>query len=573
MTVLPLSILALIGSTYGLSIPFERRSVGARSTTVSVNQNSNGNIGFSNGAGFVYTATIYVQGQPFQVQIDSGSSDLWLDTSNVTLDDLQDTGVTGSIGYVDGSSATGPIVLGNVSFGEFTVSGQAFINAPGSNATSAGFDRGLLGVGPPFASSVFNELINTTYDGLPFLVNVFAQEPDEPNFMTFYLSRSDAGITQGGVMSIGELISDYVAVLDQPKLPVVSAQSWEAFMDGINVNGQFFTGHSEGAIGVTAEPGKDQTTIILDTGTSFATAPRYYVDAMYKDVPGAEFNESIGSYTLPCDTKLNVSMVFGSSEFPLDPIDVTNIQVNPDGSFFCTGTYSPTPDNAGVDFILGDSFMRNVYSLFSYGSNFTGNGDEAPYMQILSITDPDEAWANFDYANAQRLIQSEYEEFAEIYNITASSEAAPQTTTFSLVAPTSGWKTASASVKTYVHSSSSSAATATSTASSSSSDSSDDKLGSDLAANLDTSSPGSVSSSDDWSQLLRNSYIVIGLLGGAILLLLGVLIRLLVSSRNNKYGRVGTSVPPAAFQRLYEPEKEEAFTTPYDDLSRPAGSH
>ncbi|KAH9838434.1 aspartic peptidase domain-containing protein [Rhodofomes roseus] len=571
MTLLPLSLLALIGSSYGLSIPFERRSTTARSTTVSVNSNYNGNLGFSNGAGFLYTATIYVQGQPFQVQIDSGSSDLWLDTCNVTLDGLQDTGTTGSISYVDGSSATGPIVLANVSFGEFTVGGQAFINAPGSNATTPGFDSGLLGVGPPGASSVFDQLINTTYDGLPFLVNVFAQDPDEPNFMTFFLSRSDAGITQGGVMSIGELIADYVSVLDQPKLPVVSATSWEAFMDGVYVNGKFFTGHSESAFGITAEPGKDQTTIILDTGTSLATAPRYYVDAMYKDVPGSKFNKSIGYYTLPCDTRLNVSMAFGSSKYPMDPIDLTTIQVNSDGSFFCVGTFAPTPDNAGVDFILGDSFMRNVYSLFSYGSNFTGNGDELPYMQILSITDHDKAWAKFDYANAQRLIQSEYETFAEMYNITATYEAAPQTTTFSLVAPTSGWQTASA-VKTHVHSSGGSSATAA-PKSSSSSGSSDDKLGSDLAANLDTSSSVSSSGSDDWSALLRNSYIVIGLLGGAILLLLGVLIKLWVGNRNNKYSPVGSTIPPAAFQRLYEPEKDEAFTTPYDDLARPTGSH
>lgn len=30
--------------------------------------------------------------------------------------------------------------------------------------------------------------------------------------------------------------------------------------------------------------------------------------------------------------------------------------------------------------------MRNVYSLLNYGSNFTGNGDVPPYMQILSVS-------------------------------------------------------------------------------------------------------------------------------------------------------------------------------------------
>ena len=33
-------------------------------------------------------------------------------------------------------------------------------------------------------------------------------------------------------------------MLDQPKLPVVSEGSWEAFMDGVYVNGEFYTGNS-----------------------------------------------------------------------------------------------------------------------------------------------------------------------------------------------------------------------------------------------------------------------------------------------------------------------------------------
>lgn len=206
------------------------------------------------------------------------------------------------------------------------------------------------------------------------------------------------------------------------------------------------------------------------------------------------------------------------------------------------------------------------------------------------VTDADQAFANFDSANALRLVQAEFQAFADQYNITATNEVASQTTTYSLVAPSSGWQTASpATVKTYVYSSAGASATATpapagsSSSSSSSSDSDDDsdskvksgdddKLGSDLAANLDTSS-GSGQSSGDSGALLRNSYIIIGLLGGAICLLLGVLIKLVVSSRNSKYRPVATAIPPAAFSRPYEPEKDEAFTTPYDDLARPTGSH
>ena len=43
----------------------------------------------------------------------------------------------------------------------------------------------------------------------------------------------------------------------------------------------------------------------------FVTAriPQFYLDAMYKDLPGAVFVEEGGYYQLPCDTKVNISMI------------------------------------------------------------------------------------------------------------------------------------------------------------------------------------------------------------------------------------------------------------------------
>ena len=36
------------------------------------------------------------------------------------------------------------------------------------------------------------------------------------------------------------------------------------------------------------------------------------------------------------------------------------------------------------DWLIGDSFMRNIYSLYDYG-NQTSQTDGNPYMQILSV--------------------------------------------------------------------------------------------------------------------------------------------------------------------------------------------
>lgn len=41
-----------------------------------------------------------------------------------------------------------------------------------------------------------------------------------------------------------------------------------------------------------------------------AYIPQFYLDAIYKDVPGAKFDEADGVYWLPCDAYVNVTFVF-----------------------------------------------------------------------------------------------------------------------------------------------------------------------------------------------------------------------------------------------------------------------
>lgn len=87
--------------------------------------------------------------------------------------------------------------------------------------------------------------------------------------------------------------------------------------------------------------------------SSPATAPPYYVDAIYANITGAVFDRQSNSYTLPCDTPVNVSMVFGNYTYPMHPIDLTVPSfVADNGTVYCQGAFSYTPDGAG----LGGSF-------------------------------------------------------------------------------------------------------------------------------------------------------------------------------------------------------------------------
>lgn len=83
-----------------------------------------------------------------------------------------------------------------------------------------------------------------------------------------------------------------------------------------------------------------------------------------------------------------------------------------------------------ADFILGDSFLRNVYTLYDFGS-WAKVGDTPPFMQILSVTDLNQACAEFASLNQARIQQ-----VLALYGSSSSSSASasPSAATNAVVA-------------------------------------------------------------------------------------------------------------------------------------------
>lgn len=283
-------------------------------------------------------------------------------------------------------------------------------------------------------------------------------------------------------------------------------------MDGLIINGQLYSGH--GLLESSTDTGVNKSKLIslLDSGTSLSTLPQYYVDLIYKNVPGSQpVDDSPGFYVLPCETKLNVSMVFSGIEYPMNPLDITRLATSDDNStVLCINslTYSDPSDDR-QDFILGDAFLRNVYSLFDFG-NYTTVTDDGPFMQILSLTDKDKAWADFDSLNQIRINQW------TAVMINGNSSA--------LDNPVGGGAVATGKVAT-------------------------------------ESPVASSSGSPDFDGLIRNSYIIMGLLVGVIVLLLVVAIGMFVK-RGGGGGKGYKAVKnPAAGFPAHE---KYSYETPYD---------
>ncbi|KAI0078010.1 acid protease [Panus rudis PR-1116 ss-1] len=537
-------VLLGIGLVHGVWIPFIRRDGKIPSVSVSRNLTNGDPYVFQNVNNSLYAGVIYVSGEPFFVQIDTGSSDLWLDTAGRTLSNITNTGVYSNLTYGDLTSAEGNITLADVTWGKFTVKNQAWINAPNADANANGSIQGLIGVGPPTLAELPKSFskANASYDGKNFLDHVFSLNPEEPNYITFHLTRgNDTGITDGGEFTIGEVVQNYSSITSTPKLPVISDKAWVTWTDAIVHNGKRITNTT-----ASNSTLKHPWISYLDSGTTLTTAPRPIIDEIFGSIPGAKWREDDRLYTVPCDTKVNISIVFGGNEFPIHPIDAVGIRpVSPQDSqdgYLCFGAIQEVNSGA-IDFILGDTFLRNVYTLYDFG-RWATVGKNDPYMQVLKLTDADQAWAEFDALNAARITNAKQEAASLYGNSTQPSSSSSQSSTSSLPAPASVSGGASSSTSPSPITTSAGGVTTSFVATTVVVTTSVSPVSSSVptAVNSDAkdlTAAGALGDDDeaskfDTSTLERNAYIIMGLLGGVIVLLMVLIVAVIAKARGSK---------------------------------------
>ncbi|TFY55243.1 hypothetical protein EVJ58_g8368 [Rhodofomes roseus] len=509
----------VLSSAFAIHIPLRRGFVSSRDdsphkVTVTKSSTSNDLSGFVNYGDFRYIGNITIAGQSYEVILDTGSPDLWVVTDSA-LPGAVNTSVSVKLNYgtdaADGSSIHGDIFTAEVEFAGFTIAQQAYIDVQNSTVSDglvAPGISGLIGLSPLTETSpVASQLKEANYNasGYNTLQNIFFNDPSiQPQF-TILMSRNDGlNETSGGAFTIGDPVPELASIQDTPILPVGSdspliAQHWTVHMDAIIINGQWYNTSSSGAANLSA---------ILDTGTPTALVDPRFVDIMY----GANAEQIDTDYSVvDCNAQVNVSLVFGENEFPINPIDaIQPVALAKNGSLICKGAIGRLagsfPDGS---LLLGDTFLRNAYTLYNLNIGNSSQAEIGPYVQMLSTTDAEAAAQEFAQANQERL---------------------------------------------------SAFAAALSENSTSSSGSDDDD---DLSVAGGVSSPSaSSSSSDDYSALMRNSYIIIGLMAGALFLLIviaAMLVRRARASPQRTYRPVGAEKSDQL------PLQYEGFAATYKD--------
>ncbi|KAJ6533525.1 aspartic peptidase domain-containing protein [Mycena capillaripes] len=373
-----------------------------------------------------YSTDISVEGQVVNVLIDTGSTDLWVMPPG-GLRKFNDTGLSTTLLFGDGSNfVKGDIGSGAFSLGggEFTVPFQAYLQGTSQAGEDVDFGQGhfgILGLGFDTAgASRINAAVQTAEGaaatwGQSVLSNIFAQNPSGSDYIGVSLSRTgDQEGTADGSLTISEYDSDYESVQNAPKVAQVPPNSaaWTVPLDSFSIGGKKIPWPST----VTAAPA-GKNVVLLDTGTTNILMPGAQVNAIYSAIPGAvfapsarniplvQFSTTTDVWVVPCTAQVNIAAKFGGQDFAIHPLDVTDMQVmtTPDGSrnfTVCTNAFTDigTIASGEADALFGDSFLRNVYTSFDFGTGGPTKG--APFVQMLSQTDATKSAA--DLINVRR---------------------------------------------------------------------------------------------------------------------------------------------------------------------------
>mmetsp|Transcript_11309 Transcript_11309/g.14884 ORF Transcript_11309/g.14884 Transcript_11309/m.14884 type:complete len:407 (-) Transcript_11309:193-1413(-) len=314
-----------------------------------------------------YFGTISIGSPPqsFTVIFDTGSSNLWVpkvgcshcgnpffgkknkydhSKSDSYVEDGKDFEImygSGSVsGYFSEESVTvaEDIVIKDQSFAEVQDAGGLGL------AYSLGKFDGILGLG----------FTSISVGGVPTVFeNAIKQSAVDLPIFSFYLGDNSPGeLTFGGYDSSkfeGDLT--YVNLLH--------ATYWEIGMDAVTAGDYEASKNSDGS----------PITAIVDSGTSLITGPKKEIAALAKAV-GAKKN-FVGEFTIDCD-KLDslpdIVFTIAGVEYAV-PGSKAVIQAQGTCLFAFMGADFPPP---GPQWILGDVFMREYYTVFNYHDKTIG---------------------------------------------------------------------------------------------------------------------------------------------------------------------------------------------------------
>ncbi|KAH6884931.1 aspartic peptidase domain-containing protein [Thelonectria olida] len=314
--------------------------------------------------------------QKFKLDFDTGSSDLWVFSTEVnqsvqkghnvfdasassSFEKLTDK--TWKISYGDGSSASGDCGSDNVTIGGLTVENQTVeLASQLAQQFSQGTGDGLLGLAFPQINTVMtdgkSDPANTP------VTNMMSQgdiPKDAQLFTSAFYSERDSDSPES-FYTFGYIDTDLVSSSGQDIswTDIDSSQGfWMFSSTSASVNGQTIS--------------LSGNTAIADTGTTLALVSDEVCEALYKAIPGAKYDASQQGYVFPTSTKATdlpeFKVAVGDKEFLIQAEDLAFAPADKDN------WYGAVQSRGSMTFdILGDAFLKSVYAIWDQGKQRFG---------------------------------------------------------------------------------------------------------------------------------------------------------------------------------------------------------
>lgn len=297
--------------------------------------------------------------QKFNVIFDTGSSDLWVASSqcddscgrHAKYDSSKSSTYIANGTSFDIEYGSGPVSgfqsIDNMNMGELIVNKQEFAEVTDAQGLGAAYKLGkfdgILGMAFPILS----------VNGVPTAFeNVYNQGLVDENLFAFYLGNS---ARDKGELTLGGMNKDHYTG-DITWVNLLSPTYWEIAMKDVLVDGKSY-----------ADTSDDYMKAIVDTGTSIMTGPSEQVKAIADSLNAKEIIE--GEYFVKCDVTANIDFVIDGNTYTLTPEDY----LIPDGDMCLLGLMAlDIPKPTGPLWILGDVFIRKYYSVFDVANERVG---------------------------------------------------------------------------------------------------------------------------------------------------------------------------------------------------------
>jgi saccharopepsin len=188
---------------------------------------------------------------------------------------------------------------------------QSFLDVSVVNNPALSYGaQGMLGLGFTSLSNI-DHLLNQTGSsaGRSFLFNAFSLNPQEPNFISFLLSRSSDDRLEdqvNGAITISEYVPEYQQIEQTPAIstwPTQNPTRWSVLLEAVHVGAK----PVKVASNISNAP-VNRAVVLLDTGTSYTYAPPEVCEAIYGGVPGAQYDSTAQLWLIPCDQEVDVAL-------------------------------------------------------------------------------------------------------------------------------------------------------------------------------------------------------------------------------------------------------------------------